>query len=302
MRLRRRAALLTTLGSLLLGATDAAAYCQTRTCDPLEEDCEIRNGCVVSGLPLVWGSSCLSFSVQRDGSKKHGISATALAGVVEGAFETWRSADCGGGTHPDFSFEDLGLVSCDSVEYNDDWGNANIVMFRDDEWLATDGANALALTTLWFEAKKGTIFDADIEINGTEDDPISISARGGIDLRSVLTHEVGHFLGLSHAGNNTVMRPVYDPGRDDLRTLTPDDVAGICAAFPKNRPVVTSSCEPRNGFSGTCRENSVDDGGCALARPVASSSSIPWVSAALFLTSALVRRRARKQRTSPGRS
>jgi MYXO-CTERM domain-containing protein len=67
-----------------------------------------------------------------------------------------------------------------------------------------------------------------------------------IDLQNTLTHEVGHFLGLAHpcgdAGEpscasdpsfaQTTMYPVTTPGDVAKRTLSADDIAGVCAIYP----------------------------------------------------------------------
>ena len=63
------------------------------------------------------------------------------------------------------------------------------------------------------------------------------------DLPSILTHEVGHFLGMAHStepctvgGDDCpTMNPFYTTGSDAYRSLEADDVAGICAVYPPSR-------------------------------------------------------------------
>lgn len=295
MSARQRALGAFVASSAFFVGSHALAYCRTTTCDPGRESCEVDANCIVSGRPLSWPSSCVSFSVQEDGSSRHGISATKFEQVIDSAFATWLNADCGGGRRPTLSIQGLGQVSCDATEYNQEQGNANIFMFRDTEWSTKDTGHALALTTIWFNPDSGSIYDVDVEVNGTTDDAITTgSIEDGIDLPSVLTHEIGHFLGLSHSGvGEAVMREFYDPGADDLRRLRPDDIAGICSIYKPDRPVTTRTCTPRHGFASDCA--SEIEGGCSMVR-ASGSSSVSWFTAALVGLVAGWRRRASGKR------
>ena len=246
--------------ALLFGAARAEAFCRTTTCDPNnpKQKCQIdENLCVATGTPLTWRSSCVGVTVQRLGSPGHGFSYDEIAGVVETAFGTWMQASCDG-KPPSINIELMGAVECGTSEYNSDAGNANIVLFREGPWPYVGAQNALGLTTTRFDTKTGDLWDADIELNG-QDGNLSIGDPvTGDDLLSVLTHEAGHFLGLSHSTvSSATMKPVYDAARDGIsfRSLAPDDVAGICAAYPPARAVLTDSCENRHGFSEQCGDD-----------------------------------------------
>lgn len=269
----KRAHQLALLAALLpvLSTQVAGAFCRTTTCDPNDPkaNCEVVDGCVVSGLPLFWASDCVTVGVQSMGSPLNGLSYEAVAEVVELAFGAWRGADCGGEA-PSIGVDLIGPVECGRSEYNSKVGNANIVLFREDEWPYPGAANAIGLTTTRFDTKTGELWDADIELNGVGSnlsigDPIAAD-----DLQSVLTHEAGHFLGLSHSQDLTAtMRVVYDPARDgdSLRSLATDDVEGICEIYPPERQPATTSCVNRHGFSGDCGADQPDrdeSKGCSL--------------------------------------
>jgi hypothetical protein len=68
----------------------------------------------------------------------------------------------------------------------------------------------------------------DIHLDNREtwiDDPHAIGTSGGIDLFTVLLHELGHALGLGHSSNpQSVMFETYSGAH---RTLNTDDIAGI---------------------------------------------------------------------------
>ena len=89
------------------------------------------------------------------------------------------------------------------------------------------------------------LLNAEIEINShdhtlTTQQP---APAGAFDLQTILTHEAGHFLGLAHATSETsVMYAFY---AQDARELTPDDVAGLCAAYPPTVGTAGLSCRLR---------------------------------------------------------
>ncbi|HYP87192.1 MAG TPA: matrixin family metalloprotease [Polyangiaceae bacterium] len=260
----------------LLSAPGASAFCRTTTCNPSDpkQACELAdNGlCVTSGTPLGWRSSCVTVAVQQMGSPSNGFSYDDIANVVEQGFGAWLGASCAGGKPPSIDVKLIGPVECGESEYNKTAGNANIVLFRDGPWPYKGAQNALGLTTTRFDTTNGDLWDADIELNGADGnfsigDPIT-----GDDLLSVLTHESGHFLGLSHSTDDAAtMRPVYNPQRDgtSFRSLAPDDVAGICAVYPPDRKPATASCDNRHGFSPQCGDDQTpasESKGCSVSR------------------------------------
>ena len=292
----------------LLAAPAAHGFCRTTTCDPSKpaNQCERdSNQCVTTGKQLGWRSSCVTIGVHQLGSPRNGLSYEDLAPVVEQAFATWMQADCGDGG-PSIDVQMLGPIECGISEYNSKVGNANIVLFREDSWPYIGAANAIGLTTTRFDTKTGDLWDADIELNGSGasfsiGDPIE-----GDDLLSVLTHEAGHFLGLSHSNDLTAtMKAVYDPHHDgsDFRSLSPDDVAGICEVYPPARKAATDSCENRHGFSGQCGKDQPapnDSKGCSLNTRAGSASatrdSYASTLSSLVLLLAIVRARLARRR------
>lgn len=283
------------LAASLVSAGAAHAYCLTHGCNEATQDCETdENGCLVSGPLLYWESECVSFDVQQDGSARRGIDYDSARDAIHEAFSEWLNADCGGGLGPSIRVEDYGPVECRKAEYNQQAGNANIVMFRDDSWPYANAIDTLALTTLIFNADTGEIYDADIEVN-TFESAMSIGGVGShqIDFASVITHEIGHFLGLSHSPvRGTTMQQSYEPGNTEMATIEHDDAAGICAALPPGRSSNTSSCEPRHGFSSQC---SVEESGCSVAagRGRGGASSVALLLLA-GLSSGLRRKRPRR--------
>lgn len=279
------------LSLALLSTGQAAAFCRTTTCDASAscatdpENCCVydEDGCDQNGRPIYWPTSCVSFSVQEDGSALRQISAEQASTLIEQAFATWTSVDCGG-YHPNIHIQNLGTVSCSQVQYSRyrSTGNANIWMFRDAEWTyqapqLTGGdslpvdATALAITVTHYHPKTGEIYDTDVEFN-TELTDFSFSEEDvSFDFLAIATHEAGHFLGLAHSPDpHASMTATYQPGTLSHRSLSEDDRAGICAAYPREREARDNekTCAPRHGFRSDCTEPPVElggGGGCQLS-------------------------------------
>lgn len=218
----------------------ASAFCRTTTCDALNEECDPdEDGCSTIGLPLEWDSLCLYYGIQKDGSNRRQISADDLAPLVDTAFQTWNDAGCGSGTPP-FVAQSIGMVDCAMPEFNCDTGdhNANTVMFRDDAWPYDDAA--LAITTVTTDVRTGEILDADMELNAVNFGFTTGDAFVNNDLLSVITHEVGHFLGLSHSPvRGSTMFAGYNSHDSSIRELSQDDIDGICDIYPPSNRSLT---------------------------------------------------------------
>jgi MYXO-CTERM domain-containing protein len=281
------------LGSLMCWSAAAAAWCRTTTCDPTDqnETCEFRGKCNVSGSALYWPSLCVSFAVQKDGTHLRDIPANVVSEVVSDGYLTWLAADCGGGEHPSLRIVTQGEAICNQQTYNQDGPNANVWMFRDDKWpYVSVAGHTLALTTVTFNVDNGEIFDVDVEINSVQNELSLDDTDVKNDLASIVTHEAGHFLGLSHSEiTSATMFETYKAGSIELRTLDPDDMAGICAAYPPNRQPRTDSCSPRRGFVSECEDPPPES--CACATPGKNTQSGGAALAFLLLASLVTRRR-----------
>src|SRR5206468_2557086 len=112
-----------------------------------------------------------------------------------------------------------------------DGPNVNVVYFEDTGWDGKDIDGTFATTKVHFDPS-GQILDADIAINSGRHDVSVASAGNGADLVSILTHEVGHFLGLDHSADaNAVMFFSLGPN-ERKRELQRDDIDAICTLYP----------------------------------------------------------------------
>jgi hypothetical protein len=296
-----------TLSAGLIG-THAAAFCRTTNCDTKTEPggvCALdEDKCLATGIPLSWPDTCVTFGTHVDGSLLRKISFERADVVARRAFQAWISADCGEGRRPSIGVVPRGEIFCDQVEFNHDppAPNTNLIVFRDTAWPHADVGSTIALTTITFERKTGQILDADIEVNSAAM-PISTGDTDVTnDLQSVLIHEVGHLFGLSHTLDDTAsMNPNYGRGDLSFRSLSRDDIRGICAAYPPGE-VDVSDCkgeEPRYGFSRYCGVPVQAEAGCfarvvgSAARSDGGAAQSWWLIGAALGVSALFRRRTR---------
>jgi len=254
---------------LVVGTMSASAhaFCREITqTQPAAEDPAYTGVCFKGDgagvFDVYWKNRCVGYSLQKDASKQ--VTLEQATRVAAQAFAAWSDAACSGGA-PSIKAEAESPVECAKAQYNCDGPNQHAIIFHDDVWpYPGDRIYSLAFTTVTYDATDGEIFDADMEINSSDHTIVAdgtvpdAGPDGGAayDLRSIMTHEAGHFLGLAHSPlKDAVMYAFYQPGST---SLTPDDVSGICSIYPPDGtrntslgPVTADSCDdtPRHGFT-----------------------------------------------------
>jgi hypothetical protein len=236
-----------------MAAAPASAYCHKSTCNPTKQSCAVdKYGCVSSGYGYVWSSLPIPYRFSSAGSS-HFDDAEEMRDVVRRAFQKWEDVDCAHGP-TSLSFSEGADTDSEPAAGKPaprDFG----IYFRDDAWPDND-TTALALTRQDSYLETGQISGASIEVNTAEKTfRLSPDDDGEFDLEAVLTHEVGHYLGLDHSKEpGAIMAPYYCENTkpclkstDELRALGADDIAGVCrlyppaGASPPSKPTATCS-------------------------------------------------------------
>lgn len=241
--------------------------------------------------PLHWSSGCVVLAVADPQSPD--LSWTDLLTATQAAADTWTraAAGCGSG----FSFvvhlarAGLGVgrdgVNAILIHWSNYCGSRGSSPGCDPLSLAATSPHAVDHAGA---ADDGRIYEADVEINGEAYSWGLVPQGGEMDLQGAITHELGHVLGLDHNCYESgfgLPRPVDDqgvpvvdcagaptdvtaaimyPGGDystERRTLSSDDVRGICSIYPAGTP---PACQGSLTPSGGCSVGDRDPGGSSI--------------------------------------
>jgi len=187
--------------------------------------------------PVAWSGNAFPIHYQIDRRVASVIPQPAT--VIDRAFGAWAEV-------PDttISFTDDGLV--DNARAGHDGRNTISViddLFKDQ--------NYIALTSNWWD-DAGRMTEADIQIDATQAQKYNIE--------QLLTHEIGHFLGLDHSAVlSSVMFPFV--GNGPTSPLDSDERVAIATIYPKSDPTLSAAT-----LMGRVTD---DDGGIFAAHVVA---------------------------------
>lgn len=282
---------------LILAVPDpAAAWCRMTTSrrqPSASEPCIFpRSDTTPPEQYLEWMVPCSAIALSV-AAPSDDLTPEQVAGVLSRSIATWEAVECGG-RRVGVDIEILADPStCVAPLYRDDGGNANTIMFVQDWGDREYDPAAFAVTTVWHRLSTGEILDVDMEINERRG-PYGICPPEGcldtrtVDLENVVTHELGHYLGLAHSTEpDATMYASALAGETIKRDLTADDVAGICAIYPPGTPSGECDFTPRGGLVLHC------DTGCSVAAPGAGGSRGVLALAVIGLAALALRRRGR---------
>lgn len=272
-------------GALLMlwlsgGITPLAAYQQTETCDSFGTyECDAGE----TPTPISWSTDCVGYQLNEDGSRDFASDRrdTLLQSLVEVSFNAWNKPDCS-----NLKLVYRGRTSESQAAYRVDDGpaeNTNTVIWRDDDW--PHNPSAFAITSITYNANTGEIADADIELNGDHFSFGNLQARqpagNRVDVRNVLTHEVGHLIGLGHPNGkpDATMWRKARVGEIKKRSLEPDDIDGLCHIYPDDHQTTTSCTQPADFVpaSDPFRQKSKQArSACHVTGPSNPNAAPPW--------------------------
>ncbi|MCF6227669.1 MAG: matrixin family metalloprotease [Planctomycetes bacterium] len=197
-------------------------------------DIRVPTGQVAEGIPVRWDLSNASarpniqnrrilYYVDDAGT----VDASGFLGsidefdAVQTAFNNWRNI-----TESELDFESAGSLLNATTDAQD---NRNVIRWED----TSVQSNVFAVTITTFDVASAQIVDADIELNDRDFTWDTLGAGtqgvpGRAYIENVLTHEIGHFVGLDHVGNaQSSLFFASTSGAIDQSILKHDDKAAI---------------------------------------------------------------------------
>lgn len=175
-----------------------------------------------TGQRVRWSSAVVALSVDQKLRDAFGVAEIQAALTI--ATEAWRGLD---------HVPDVVISDQPAPGYRTDMRTNGIYLMR--PWPFAPEQLAVTVSTYDLD---GRMIGADVLVNGESDyalltDREDVSGMAQHDLAAVLTHEMGHVLGLDESPDDqtATMWPYIRGGDVHQRTLSEDDEAGIVAAY-----------------------------------------------------------------------
>jgi hypothetical protein len=188
-------------------------------------------------VPLYWAVSCIEYQITVDDALVEAGKMTSPRAleIVHRVAVDWSGAKCKGSDGVTRSatirLVDKAVESCPAASQDPDAG-PKLIHFSAVQPDGGDGR--LAVTDVTYEKATGRITKADTTFLNVYDELEPGSPDQNI--RYVLRHELGHFLGLAHSQHTDAVMYAFSP-RLSTDVLSPDDIQAVCDAYNPEAPI-----------------------------------------------------------------
>lgn len=178
---------------------------------------------VINDKQLHWTSATQPWLLHQAGSDN--IDDGSELAAIQHGFKAWQEVT---GSKLKFVFQ--GATGSRNLGSDD-----HLVVFDEDNSSGyfPPGSGVVAVTPISYYPPTGAILDADIAFNGRDWTFSTDRSPGSFDVQDVVTHEIGHFVGLDHSPVlASSMWPYVSTTQWLHRSLSGDDQAGAIAVDP----------------------------------------------------------------------
>ncbi|NQU49927.1 MAG: IPT/TIG domain-containing protein, partial [Planctomycetes bacterium] len=176
---------------------------------------------VLGGKTLHWSDPSIDWQLNLESFS--GLDSVGVSDAADRAFATWNQI-----SKSAINFQ-RGADTDDA-----DYSKSSHLVYLDADnssGFFPNGSGTVAITPIIYSTSDGRMIDVDIIFNGKDFDFALHAASNEFDLQDVMTHEIGHMIGLDHSPvHGSSMWPYVAPGQWLHRSLTQDDISGGIAA------------------------------------------------------------------------
>jgi len=174
----------------------------------------------INGTALQWSNPAITWRLNSNGSDD--ITDESHIAAIQHGFQSWEDLS---GSGLDFT---RGADTTDVAPGS----TSHIVAFDENNTSGyfPGGSGIVAITPISFDTGTGNILDADILFNGSQYQFSTDGTTGTFDVQDVLSHEIGHLVGLDHSPQiSGTLWPYVSTSQWLHRSLTTDDRSGAIA-------------------------------------------------------------------------
>ncbi|MBC8404180.1 MAG: IPT/TIG domain-containing protein [Planctomycetes bacterium] len=176
---------------------------------------------VLGGKTLHWSDPNIDWQLNTESFS--GLDSVGVSDAADRAFATWNQI-----SKSAINFQ----RGADTAAA--DYSKSSHLVYLDSDnssGFFPNGSGTVAITPIIYSTSDGRMIDVDIIFNGKDFDFALHAGGNDFDLQDVMTHEIGHMIGLDHSPvHGSSMWPYVAPGQWLHRSLTQDDISGGIAA------------------------------------------------------------------------